>query len=442
MRNPAASERHRTTVAAMTVDRTASAAGDSVRARWPFVGRTAEVHDIVAALDDPDTVGAVIHGDPGVGKTRLADEVLAIAQAAGWWCVRAVASERTRQVPLGAVAHLLPARILLDRSDPLTLFPKVAATVKDRGKGRRVVILVDDLQLLDSTTATLVGQLLDARLNFLVGTVRTGEAVPNNVAGLWRHDQMRRVDIGVLSATQLQELLDAALGGPVATAAVDAVWSASQGNPLYARELVIGALDGGHLRNDRGVWRLAGPLEATARLTDAIAARLDVVDAEARAALERTALWEPVGLSVLEAAVNPAAIERLERAGLVHIRRAGRRQQARLAHPLYGEILRQGVATTTRKRLLLERIESIEAMGARRREDVVTIASAYLDATGSADPELLVSAGMRSRGSTTTTCRSSAWRAPRHRTASAPNRACSSARHCTTSLGTTRPVRC
>ena len=71
--------------------------------------------------------------------------------------MRAVASERTRQVPLGAVAHLLPARVLLDRSDPITLFPKVAATVKDRGKGRRVVLLLDDLQLLDSTTATLVG---------------------------------------------------------------------------------------------------------------------------------------------------------------------------------------------------------------------------------------------------------------------------------------------
>ena len=69
----------------------------------------------------------------------------------------------------------------------------------------------------------------------------------------------------------------------------------------------------------------------------------------------------------------------------------------RLAHPLYGEILRQDVATMTRRRLLLERIESIESIGARRREDVVTIASAYLDATGSADPELLLSAAWFAR---------------------------------------------
>src|SRR5262249_15192596 len=195
----------------------------------------------------------------------------------------------------------------------------------------------------------------------------------------------------VLSRLQLQELLDAALGGPVATAAVDAVWDASQGNVLYARELVIGAVDSGQLRNERGVWRLTGRLEATARLTDAIAARIDVVDTQARTALERTALWEPVGLSSLEAEVGPAAIEQLERAGLVHIQRAGRRQQVRLAHPLYGEILRQGVATMTRRRLLLDRIESIDAEGARRQVVAVTSAVAYLGATGAAAPALLVS---------------------------------------------------
>ena len=99
--------------------------------RWPFVGHGDELQRLIAALDDPDCTGVVIHGAAGVGKSRRADEFLAVAQADGWWCVRGVASERTRQVPLGAVAHLLPARILLDSSDPLTLFPKVAATVRD-----------------------------------------------------------------------------------------------------------------------------------------------------------------------------------------------------------------------------------------------------------------------------------------------------------------------
>jgi ATP/maltotriose-dependent transcriptional regulator MalT len=381
----------------MTPGRAASLAGDSVRARWPFVGRHVEVEGIVSSLDDLDVLGVVIHGAPGVGKSRLAEEVLAIAEAQDRWCVRAVASDRTRQVPLGAVAHLLPARILLDRSDPLTLFPKVAETVKARGKGRRVLLLIDDIHLLDSTTATLVGQLLDARLNFLVGTVRSGQSVANNVAALWRDDRIIRVDLGDFSRDELDGLLQTALGGPIATDAVDSIWAVSQGNPLYTRELVLAGIDGGQLRQERGVWRLEGPLVASARLADAVAARLDVLDSETRAVIDKVALWEPVGLTMLESVVGAGAVEHLERAGLVRIRSDVRRQPVTLAHPVYGEIVRAAVPATTRRRLLLDRTDWIEEHGARRRDDVVTIAGAYLDATGSADPELLMSAAWFAR---------------------------------------------
>ncbi|HET6953278.1 MAG TPA: LuxR family transcriptional regulator [Acidimicrobiales bacterium] len=371
--------------------------GASGRARWPFVGRHGELEGMLAALHDPGTVGLVVHGPPGVGKTRLAEECLAAASTAGWWCVRAVASEGTRQVPLGAVAHLLPPRILLEGGDPLTLFPKVAATVKARGRGRRVVLLVDDLHLLDSTTATLLGQLLSAGLNFLVGTVRTGETVPGVVAGLWRDDRVGRIDLADLSRDALDSLVHLALGGPVAADAIEAVWVASQGNVLFARELVLGAIDTGSLRQERGVWRLDGPLSATARLADALAARLERLDDASLAALDRVALWGPVGLSTLESAADPAAVETLERSGLVRIVAEGRRQHVTLAHPLYGEILRRALPATTRRRVLLDRVRWIEGHGARRRDDIVTIAGTRLDATGSADPKLLTSAAWLAR---------------------------------------------
>jgi DNA-binding NarL/FixJ family response regulator len=63
-----------------------------------------------------------------------------------------------------------------------------------------------------------------------------------------------------------------------------------------------------------------------------------------------------------------------------------------LAHPLYGEILRHSMPMLRRHRLLLERAEGIEAHGARRREDPISIANIRLEVTGSADPRLLVRA--------------------------------------------------
>jgi DNA-binding CsgD family transcriptional regulator len=372
-------------------------ADDPTTSRWPFVGREAELEVMVASLEDSAITGVVVHGRPGVGKTRLAEECLTVAQAAGFWCVRSVASERTRQVPLGAIAHLLPARILLERSEPATLFPKVAATVKARGGGRRVIALVDDVHLLDSTSAILLGQLLDAGLNFLVGTVRTGEAVPAGVSALWRNDRVRRVDIDELSPAAFGAILETWLGGTVAHDTIETVWESSEGNALFAREMVLGALEGGRLHLDRGVWRLVGPLHATARLTDAVTSRLEVLDQLGRAALDRVAVWEPVGLAMLNDAVGASVVEELERLGFIRVRTGERRQEVTVAHPLYGEILRRELPATTRRRLLLDLIGEVQRRGSRRREDPVTLAIAYLDATGSANAELLTAAAWLAR---------------------------------------------
>ena len=68
-----------------------------------------------------------------------------------------------------------------------------------------------------------------------------------------------------------------------------------------------------------------------------------------------------------------------------------------LAHPLYGEILRGRMPALTRRRLLLAHADRIDAYGARRREDAVRVATARLEATGWADPDLLVKAARLAR---------------------------------------------
>ena len=143
-----------------------------------LVGRRQELELFSDTLIDPRAHGFVIHGPPGVGKTRLADQCLALADQAGRNVARATATEGSCEVPLGALAHLLPAGLGDERCDLVAVVSQIRSVLQDQSGTGPLVLFVDDLHLLDSTSATLVGQLVDADLLFLVATVRSTESVP------------------------------------------------------------------------------------------------------------------------------------------------------------------------------------------------------------------------------------------------------------------------
>ena len=77
--------------------------------QWPLVGRHDELETFLGSLADPRAHGFVIHGPAGVGKTRLADQCLALADREGRNVARATATEGARDTPLGALAHTAAA---------------------------------------------------------------------------------------------------------------------------------------------------------------------------------------------------------------------------------------------------------------------------------------------------------------------------------------------
>src|SRR3954454_1442883 len=67
------------TVPAMNGVRSAADASSALPLQWPLVGRHEQLDLFAATLNDPRAHGLVIHGAAGVGKTRLADQCLALA---------------------------------------------------------------------------------------------------------------------------------------------------------------------------------------------------------------------------------------------------------------------------------------------------------------------------------------------------------------------------
>ncbi|WP_030453165.1 helix-turn-helix transcriptional regulator [Herbidospora cretacea] len=357
-----------------------------------FVGRVEQLESFLAGLADDDCRGLVVSGPMGVGKSRFAEECLGRAKAIGYRTARVTASTAAAAVPLGAVAPIVPAGI--DLSDPVSGFARVAARMTHRD-GLPLVVLVDDLHALDTTSALLLRRLVESRVVWLLATLRTGESPAPAVQALCDVRRVRRMEMEVFTREETERLVEAVLELPVALNTLERLHGTSGGNALFLRELVIGAVTRGALVNDGELWRPTGTHgSGTERLSDLVGARLAAAGPAARPVLELAALCEPLS----PADAGPAdVIGALVDAGLLRRQDDGRRRSVVLAHPLFGEILRATMPVLRRRELLLQQIERTTAWRARRWDDALRIASWQLAATGTADPELLGQAAALAR---------------------------------------------
>ncbi|MGH3766817.1 MAG: AAA family ATPase [Pseudonocardiaceae bacterium] len=361
-------------------------------ATWLLTGRAEElrlISELTRRRDGP--TGVVLAGAAGVGKTRLAREALAVAEQGGAVPRWAVATASARALPLGAFAATLgvigpdPARLVRQATDALLA-----------GAGSAGVIVgVDDAHLLDELSAMLVHQLVLRRAATVVLTLRTGEAAPDAVTALWKDGHLTRLELQPLSADETAMLLEARLGGPVDSAAARRLWTITQGNPLYLRQLVDGELEAGRLHQVAGVWRWSGKLALSPGLVELLSARIGRLPHAQRDVVEVLAFGEPLGVPLLAKLTDASALELVEARGLVEVYSDGRRLQARLAHPLYGEVQRERMGLLQARRLRGRIAGALAATGARRAGDTLRRALLVLESDLPPDPVLLTDAARR-----------------------------------------------
>lgn len=305
----------------------------------PLAGRDDELATIRRALSGGGhNSGVVIVGAAGVGKTRLAREVLRLAECAGDRTNWIVGTESARALPLGAFTALLDDTI----ADPLPNVRHLINSLVAQHRNGRILIGVDDAHLLDGLSAHVVHQLAQSRAARLVVTLRSGADEPDAITALWKDGLLARLDLAPLSVDAARTMIEESLGGAVDARSAQRFWKLTGGNALFLRQLVKDQVEAGRMRQISGVWMWDGGVAVSQSISDMVGRQLRELTPEVALVVDTLSQCEPLSVDALCDVVDRDALEAAEHMRLVTVERSGGDLVARLAHPLYGELRRTG----------------------------------------------------------------------------------------------------
>ena len=315
----------------------------------PLVGRLDE-HQMLVRLYRQVRRGttrvAVLEGEPGIGKSRLAREFMAWAAGQGADLLAGRAYEAGARLPyqplvealrdglrveseprallsdtwLVELSRLLPE--LLDRAPGLPapqpwaeaeartrLYEAVARFGLALAQRGPLLLFVDDLQWADAATLDLLQYAahrwrLAAAPVLLLLAVRTEDvattpALSDWLAGLGHDLPLTRLSLGTLAAADLVQLLRATGISETTLPAFDAfcrqLFADSGGHPFFVLQTLRSLLESGALvRSEAGNWSLAidgdGGFPVARGVRELVAARLGRLDAEAGALVSAAAV--------------------------------------------------------------------------------------------------------------------------------------------------------
>ncbi|MCV7280424.1 AAA family ATPase [Mycolicibacterium flavescens] len=302
----------------------------------PLAGRDGELTRIRRTFSGGNTSGVVIVGAAGVGKTRLAREVLRLAERAGEHTSWIVGTESAKALPLGAFAALLSDV----GADP---WPNIRQLIKSfvaQQRQGRVLIGVDDAHLLDGLSAHVVHQLAQNRATRLVVTVRAGAEEPDAITALWKDGLLARLDLAPLSVDATRAMIEEALGAAVDARSARRFWNLTGGNPLFLHQLVKDQVDAGRMRLTARVWMWDGDVAVSQSISDMVGRQVRSLTPDIALVVDTLSQCEPLPVDVLSDLVDVADLEAAEQMRLVTVERSGGQLVARLGHPLFGELRR------------------------------------------------------------------------------------------------------
>ena len=391
----------------------------------PFVGRDQEMVNLRAVVDEALAGRGgviVISGEPGIGKTRTAQEVGAYAADEGarvlwgrcyeeqgvppyWPWVLAIRSyvqdqsEENLRSEIGSAAAVI-AEIVPDvkerlgdsRPPPVVgrdearfrLLDSVTSFLKSASKSQPIVVVLDDLHWADDGSLSLLQftarELADSRL-LVVGTYRDVELnrqhpLAETLAELTREGVFSRVLLRGLTSEDIRNLLHLTSGIEPPRGLVAAVNTETEGNPLFVTEVLRLLVQEGELTADKTAERESWEIRIPEGVREVIGRRLNRLSQPCNEVLTVAAVVGrefdlPQVSALIEEMTDGTVLDALEEALTARVieeiqSTAGRYE---FTHALIQETLTDGLSLTRRVRLHARIAETLESLCGDRVED-------------------------------------------------------------------------
>ena len=410
--------------------------------RTLFVGREMEATELKRLLDRT-LAGhgdvALIGGEPGIGKTRLARELLREARQRGCLCLTGHCDEMSGAPPFAPFIETMEEAVRIGPQAVRTALgdvaPEIATIVPSLRRAfpdippspelppdqqRRLVfsayvdyvrratqtsptlVLFDDLHWADEATLQLLGHLAShvASLRLLVvGTYRDVELdvtrpFAQTLESLFRQRLATRITLRRMTESGVQAMLVGMSGSPPPPGLSQAVFKETEGNPFFVEEVYQHLAEEGRLFDATGAWRAdlrMGAIDVPEGVRLVIGRRLDRLGEQARKVLMAAAvIGRTFPIDVLQAVVDVSedevldAIEEAERAQLVAPEASQRTAQYGFVHELIRATLVSGLSLPRRQRVHLKIADALERLRTTSLDRHVSALAHHLYQAGAA----------------------------------------------------------
>lgn len=314
----------------------------SAPASTPFLDRDTEIARVLGADDEPFEHAILITGRPGMGKTRLLDEVAARARVRTA-LIATTAAESTW--PLAGFSRLFAAlddpraiefsgRFTLRSTEPQQMF-QAARDLLSVLRGLRlepILLMIDDADLMDRESLMLLGFMAGRLAGTGIRLVGTARRVPSGEM----FQAATRFELPALGPADSMTLLRASCPRTADAGVLEIVCDQSGGVPAAL-------IDVGRLLTPEqfdGTVAVPLPLPHTARVLEDSVARTGALGPRQRLMLQKISLQASANIDALtDDAEDAEVIDDLVNAGFVHVRdRAVSIVDSLLRSSLYGGI--------------------------------------------------------------------------------------------------------